>query len=92
MPDVKYTTWDDYAIMSMVESGLGISILPELILRRIPYKIVKVKLGVPAYRDIAFALRSRKMRLLRLCALWNILTSDTETEIKRRIYETHISR
>lgn len=60
VPDVKYTTWDDYAIMSMVESGLGISILPELILRRIPYKIVKVKLGVPAYRDIAFALRSRK--------------------------------
>lgn len=24
------------------------------------HKIVKVKLGVPAYRDIAFALRSRK--------------------------------
>lgn len=27
-PDVKFTTWDDYAVMSMVESGLGISILP----------------------------------------------------------------
>ena len=25
---------DDYAIMSMVESGLGISVLPELILKR----------------------------------------------------------
>ena len=32
-PRVRVTTWDDYAIMSMVESGLGISILPELILR-----------------------------------------------------------
>ena len=32
-PRVHVTTWDDYAIMSMVESGLGISILPELILR-----------------------------------------------------------
>ena len=33
-PRVHFTTWDDYAIMSMVESGFGISILPELILRR----------------------------------------------------------
>ena len=33
-PKVRFTTWDDYAIMSMVESGLGISILPRLILKR----------------------------------------------------------
>lgn len=33
-PRIHFTTWDDYAIVSMVESGLGISILPELILRR----------------------------------------------------------
>lgn len=59
-PDVRFKTWDDYAIMSMVESGLGISIAPELFLRRTPYRIVKKKLNVPAYRDIAFALRSRK--------------------------------
>ena len=25
-PDVKFTTWDDYAIMSMVERGLGITV------------------------------------------------------------------
>ncbi|AUM92346.1 hypothetical protein RSJ5_14060 [Clostridium botulinum] len=30
-------TWDDYAIMSIMKSGLGISILPELISERIPY-------------------------------------------------------
>ena len=59
-PDVHFRTWDDYAIMSMVESGLGISIAPELFLRRTPYRIAKKKLNVPAYRDIAFALRSRK--------------------------------
>lgn len=57
---VRFTTWDDYAIMSMVESGLGISILPELILRRIPYRIVAKKLAVPAYREIGLALRERK--------------------------------
>lgn len=59
-PDVHFITWDDYAIMSMVESGLGVSILPELILRRIPYRIVKKELDIPAYRNIGLAMRSKK--------------------------------
>lgn len=59
-PRVHFTTWDDYAIMSMVESGLGISILPELILKRIPYRIVAKELDVPAYRTIVLALRDKK--------------------------------
>ena len=57
---MKFTTWDDYAVMSMVESGLGIAILPELILKRVPYKILSKELDVPAYRDIGLALRSKK--------------------------------
>ena len=57
-PNIRFTTWDDYAIMSMVESGLGISILPQLILRRVPYKIIVKSMNVPAYRDIGLALRS----------------------------------
>ena len=59
-PKVQFTTWDDYAVMSMVEKGLGISILPQLILRRVPYRIVARELDAPAYRDIGLALRSRK--------------------------------
>lgn len=59
-PDVHFTTWDDYAIMSMVENGLGISILPKLILHRIPYRIVIRELDVPAYRKIGLAFRDRK--------------------------------
>lgn len=59
-PKIHFTTWDDYAIMSMVESGLGISILPQLILQRIPYRIVAKELDVPAYRNIAIALRDKK--------------------------------
>ncbi len=59
-PKVHFTTWDDYAIMSMVESGLGISILPQLILQRIPYRIVTKELEVPAYRKIGLALRDKK--------------------------------
>ena len=59
-PKVRFTTWDDYAIMSMVESGLGISILPQLILKRVPYKILAKELDVPAYRNIGLALKSKK--------------------------------
>lgn len=56
-PRVHLTTWDDYAIMAMVESGLGISMMPEVMLKRIPYRIVAKELTVPAYRNTALALR-----------------------------------
>ncbi len=60
MPKIRFTTWDDYAVMSMVESGLGISILPELILKRIPYKIITKELDIPAYRNIVIAMKDKK--------------------------------
>lgn len=60
LPKIHFTTWDDYAIMSMVESGLGISILPQLILQRTPYHIISKELEIPAYRKIGLALRSKK--------------------------------
>ncbi len=60
IPNVRFTTWDDYAIMSMVENGLGISILPELILKRTPYRIVKKELEVAAYRKIGLVMKDTK--------------------------------
>lgn len=59
-PKIHFTTWDDYAVMSMVEKGLGIAILPELILKRIPYDVVAKPLEVPAYREIGFVCRDRE--------------------------------
>lgn len=59
-PDIKFTTWDDYAIMSMVEQGLGISILSSLILKRIPYRVAILPLSRPAYRTIGIAVKNRK--------------------------------
>lgn len=38
----------------------GVSILPKLILRRIPYRIAARGLEPPAYRSIGLALRDRK--------------------------------
>lgn len=59
-PNIRFTTWDDYAIMAMVESGLGIGILPELILQRVPYRIEIRPLDMPAYRQICLGVRDKK--------------------------------
>ncbi len=59
-PHVHFTTWDDYAILSMIESGHGVSILPKLILQRIPYRVAVRELDPPAYREIGFVMRNAK--------------------------------
>ncbi|MCR5336237.1 MAG: hypothetical protein K6E42_06745 [Synergistes sp.] len=41
----------------MVESRLGIAILPKLILRRIPYRAEIRSLSSPFYREIGLALQ-----------------------------------
>jgi DNA-binding transcriptional LysR family regulator len=45
--------------MSMVENGLGISIIPELVLQRVPYHIITKELEVPAYRTIGIVMRNQ---------------------------------
>lgn len=46
------STFDDYAIMAMVESGMGLAILPSLILRRIDYNLCILPLSTPEFREI----------------------------------------
>lgn len=59
-PRIRLTTWDEQAILSMVERGLGVSILPGLALKRCAYRVRALRLDVPAYRNLGVALRSRK--------------------------------
>ena len=59
-PKIRFTTWEDYAIMAMAERGLGIGILPELILQRIPYRIEIRPLAQPYYRQIGLAMKDRR--------------------------------
>ncbi len=59
-PDTRFKTTDDYAVMSMIEKGLGISVMPELILKRCPYSIVTKELDIPAFRDLGFAVRDMR--------------------------------
>lgn len=58
-PDIKYTIHDDYAIMTMVEAGLGVSILAELMLRRTNYDIVCLPIEPPIYRTLAIGYKDK---------------------------------
>ncbi len=59
-PDIAFTTWEDFAIMAMVEKGLGVSILPDMILQRIPYRLEIRPLKVPYYRTIGLVFKDKK--------------------------------
>lgn len=58
-PNIKYTIHDDYAIMTMVEAGLGVSILAELMLRRTNYDIVCLPIEPPVYRTLAIGYKNK---------------------------------
>lgn len=55
-PDIRFQTADDYAMISMVESGLGICIAHELVLQSDNHSVVVRELEPPARRTIAIAI------------------------------------
>ena len=55
-PDVRFQTADDYALISMVENGLGICITHELVLRSDNHNVIVKELDPPATRTIAIAI------------------------------------
>ena len=58
-PNIKYTIHDDYAIMTMVEAGLGVSILAELMLRRTNFDIAYLPIEPPVYRSLAVGYKDK---------------------------------
>lgn len=55
-PNIKYSTKDDYAIIAMVEQGLGISIMPELLLKGRHDNVAIKELVPPSRRTIGLAI------------------------------------
>ena len=77
-PNIKYTIHDDYAIMTMVEAGLGVSILAELILHRTNYRLA-LRPTVPAVsRTIAVGYRDRNSLPIASKYFIDILTKRAE--------------
>lgn len=60
MPDVKYYSREDTAVLSMVKSGLGIAILPELTIEEFPGKYDFRMLDPEAYRTLGIGIKSIK--------------------------------
>jgi len=54
-PNIKYTTRDDYAILAMVEQGLGISIVPQLLIQGRTQNLEVRPLNPACSRTIALA-------------------------------------
>ena len=59
-PNVRFYTKDDYAIIAMVEQGLGVSIMPELLLKGRHDRVKVLPLQPEAVRTIGLAVASAK--------------------------------
>ena len=59
-PQIRFTTWEDFAIMAMAEKGLGVGILPGLILEKIPYDLEIRSLDPPYFREIGLAVKDKE--------------------------------
>ncbi|MDD3140124.1 MAG: LysR family transcriptional regulator [Lachnospiraceae bacterium] len=57
-PNILYSSRDDYAIMSMVENNLGISILPELMISQRKKYLKTLPLDPPCFRELGIGLKS----------------------------------
>ena len=57
-PNIRMTMHDDYSILSMVEQGLGVTILPELVLRKQSYDIAILPVEPMVYRRISIISRN----------------------------------
>ena len=56
-PDIRFTTKDDYALIAMVASGLGMSIVPELLLSGRENEVAALELDTPSSRTIGLAMQ-----------------------------------
>ena len=57
-PEVRYYSRDDFAVLSMVQRGLGLAILPELTIDEFPGDYDTRMLEPEAYRTLGIGLRS----------------------------------
>ncbi len=60
-PNIKYRIHDDHTILSMVEKGIGISILPSMILDRASYRIKTVPIKTPVTRTVGVSYLSDEL-------------------------------
>ncbi len=60
-PNIKLRVHDDYSILSMVELGLGVSILPELVLQKTAYNVAILPIKPELTRNIGMISQKKEM-------------------------------
>lgn len=58
-PNIKLRVHDDYSILSMVEQGLGISILTKLVLHKTSYHVVSLPIEPPIIRTMGIVCKEK---------------------------------
>lgn len=56
-PNIQYALSDDFAILAMVEQGLGVSILSEMVVTSSSRQVAAIPLERPRFREIGLAVR-----------------------------------
>ena len=79
-PKRQYTVKDDYTVMSMVESGLGVSLLPELVLQRTPYHIYACPAEPAYYRRLGAAWLKREQSSIAVSKFMQSLLTEMGLE------------
>ena len=59
-PNVRLTMHDDYSILSMVEQGLGYSLLAELVLQKTAYDVAVRPVEEPILRTMALVMKDKR--------------------------------
>ena len=75
-PKQQYTVKDDYTVMSMVESGLGVTLLPELVLQRTPYRLYAYPAEPAYYRRLGMSWLKKEQNSVAVKRFVNHLLKD----------------
>ncbi len=60
VPGIRLRMHDDYSLLSMVEQGMGVSILTELVLRKTAYDVAALPIDPPVIRTLAIVTKDRR--------------------------------
>lgn len=58
-PNIRLRVHDDYSILSMVEQGLGVSLLTELVLRKTNYRVALLPTEPPIIRTLSIVTKDK---------------------------------
>lgn len=59
-PNIRLSMHDDYSILSMVEQGIGYSLLARLVLQKTAYNVAVCPIQEPVLRTMALVMKDKR--------------------------------